>query len=171
MHADRQARVVVGVAESIAGLRALRVAVAEAHLRRAVLHAVRVWYLPLANRGPGVLVLRQEVAQNARLTLTRAFTTAMGGPPVGLEVVVAVVEGKPGPALTAYADRDNDLLVVGTGSPRRLSRPLSGSIARYCMKHVACPIQAVPPDAFARSAHRIARTIRRDLSDYRASPH
>ena len=165
MHVDRQARVVVGVAESIAGLRALRVAVAEAQLRHAVLHAVRTWHQPLPNLSPGVLVLRQEVTRNASLTLTRAFTTAMGGLPVGVEVVAAVVEGLPGPALTAYADRDNDLLVVGTGRTRRLSRLLSGSVARYCLTHAACPTLAVPPNAFARSAGRLARTMRRDLSD------
>jgi len=157
-------RVIVGVQESIAGLRALRVAVAEARQRGAVLHAVRTRRPPPPDGGTGVSLPPSESVSQAQDEVFRAFAAAMGRVPADIKVFIVVRDGEPGAALTAHADRDDDLLVVGVGRRGLVRRLLSGSVARYCLSHAACPVLAVPPDQFAISARKLAGALRRDPS-------
>ena len=154
-------RVVVGVDDSLTGLRALRVAVAEARRRGAQLHAVRVWTIG-ALGGPGMVYLKADVANLAAATVTRAFLAAMGGVPRDVTVVVALPEGERVAVLTAYADRDDDLLVIGSAQRSFPGRLFRTSIARRCMGRGSCMVLAVPPVQFARHEARIRRAIRRD---------
>jgi nucleotide-binding universal stress UspA family protein len=157
-------RVIVGIQESIAGLRALRLAVAETRQRGAVLHAVRVRRpVPLAS-GTGVALPPSESVCEAQDEVFQAFAAAMGRVPADIEVFIIVKDGEPGAALTAHADRDDDLLVVGVGRRGLVRRLFSGSVARYCLSHAACPVLAVPPDQFSQSAQKLARALHRDLS-------
>ena len=157
-------RIVVGVEDSFAGLRALRVAVAMARSNGAAVHAVRVW--ARGERGPGGFASWfDEMERIAANVITAAFAKSMGGRPDDLPVVATTLVGSPGPALVDYAYRDDDLLVVGaTGGwwPGSL-RP---SVPRYCVAHARCPVVVVPADVFARQARRAAtaRAIRRDLA-------
>lgn len=151
---------IVGVDGSLAGLRALRVAVAEARTRAAVLHAVRAWqYEPVA--GPATGLCAREAQRAAGEAIVSAFAEAMGGVPDDVAVRGVVVNGTPGDALTRYADRDDDLLVIGRGQHGRLARLLRPRVGRYCATHASCPVLVVPPDAFAREASR--RRLSRDL--------
>jgi nucleotide-binding universal stress UspA family protein len=150
-------RVIVGVGASATGLRALRLAVAEARLRGAALHAVRAW-TPSTNTvlaSTAVLAARGDLAA----ALVREAFADIGGPPADLSMVTATLEGPAGPMLVAYADRDDDLLVVA--APRRRLRP---SVARYCLAHATCPVLAVPPDRLARHRRQVAQALRRDLA-------
>jgi len=162
---DSAGRVVVGVDSSVAGLRALRLAVAEARRRGAELHAIRVW------NGSGAWETGSECHYNARQVqaaaeLSMAFTATMGRVPDDIEVVAMAAAGRPGPMLVAYAHRDEDLLFVGTSQRGWLRWLCRRSTARYCVAHAACPVVAVPPDTFARTAspRRLARAISRDLA-------
>jgi nucleotide-binding universal stress UspA family protein len=156
--------VIVGIQETIAGLRALRLAVAEARQRGAVLHAVRVRRPVPPDGGSGVALPPSESVREAQDEVFQAFAAAMGGVPVDVEVFIVVRDGDPGAALTAHADRDDDLLVVGVGRRGFVRWLFSGSVARYCLSHAACPVLAVPPDQFAMSARKLARALRRDPS-------
>jgi nucleotide-binding universal stress UspA family protein len=161
MNTRRISRVVVGIDDTVAGLRALRQAVAEARRRGVELHAVRVWSVGYLG-SYGVAYLKTDLAELAAEAVTRSFAMALGGAPRDVKVMVALLEGDPATVLTRYADADDDLLVVGC--PRRsLLRRLSGlSTARQCVAQAACPVLAVPPTAFAREERQMARVIRRD---------
>jgi len=149
-------RVIVGVAVSLAGLRALRVAAAQARSRGAVLHTVRAWqYEPVA--GPAIGLWARAAQRAAGDAIVRAFAETMGGIPDDIAVRGVVVSGSPGEALVRYADRDDDLLVVGCGRHGRLGRLLSRRVGRFCSTHASCPVLVVPPDT---SAHPTAQTAR-----------
>jgi nucleotide-binding universal stress UspA family protein len=154
-------RVIVGVDTSLAGLEALRRGVGEAR-RDGVLYAVRVWTRPLASAGPLVppIVLGDSLACDARLYVERAFCEAMGGVPTDLPIHVATPEGAPGPTLVRLADRENDILVVGTGGRGWLHRLVFGSVSRYCLSHARCPVLGVPAHALAREVGHHGRRAR-----------
>ncbi len=157
-------RVIVGVEDSLAGLRALRVAVAEARRRGAVLHAVRTW-IHNPSRGGDLGVCYEELERAAADEIISVFDKTMGGLPADVDVVTATVVGPPGRTLVRYADRDDDTLVVGATCGPWVLRVLRPSVPRYCVARAQCPVLVVPPDAFARQARRegLARAIRRDL--------
>jgi nucleotide-binding universal stress UspA family protein len=157
-------RVVVGVEDTLAGLRALRVAVAEARRRGAALHALRAWtFTPSRSGGPGAWY--DEMQKVAADKVVAAFDKAMGGLPRDVEVVSGTLVGPPGSALVDYAHRDDDLLVVGATRGNRLVRLLRASVPRYCVAWARCAVLVVPPDTFARQARResLARAIRREF--------
>lgn len=165
MRRDSVPRVIVGVDGSLAGLRAVRVAVVEARQRGAVLHAVRAWRLaPLRPGSPADW--HRQVECEAMDFIARAFDEAMGGVPDDVEVVMATALGRPGRALVDYAHDDNDLLIVGSGQRSWWRRLFRSSTARYCAPRACCPVLVVPLDAFARAARRegISRAVRRDLT-------
>ncbi|GAA4472816.1 universal stress protein [Phytohabitans houttuyneae] len=158
-------RVVVGVDLSLAGLRALRLAVAEAGRRGVAVHAVRVWNCDSSWQDDAA-GCTEEIGEQARAEAVAAFDAAMGGIPHDVRVVITPVVGRPWSALVDYAYRDNDLLYVGTSQRhwwRRLFRP---STARYCAAHASCPVVVVPAESFVRSAagRRQTRAIIRELS-------
>jgi nucleotide-binding universal stress UspA family protein len=156
--------VIVGVDESLAGLRALRSAVTEARRRGAVLHAIRVWNFNPAWRG-NPAGWYQEIEREAADTLDRAFAEAMGGIPGDLKVVVGTPMGRPDRVLIEYAHDDHDLLVLGCSQRRWWRRLLHRSTAKYCASRALCPVLVVPLDAFARTASQegLKRAVRRDL--------
>ncbi len=156
---EKAGRVVVGVHDSLAGLRALRLAVAEARRREATLHAVRVSLVPSQGFGPALLA-------EDRRAIEHAFATALGGFPTDLDVEMVALLGSPGPALTGYACRETDLLVVGAGRRGRLRRLLrGGGVAGHCVAHATCQVLAVPPQQLARAATTRAatRALHRDV--------
>lgn len=160
----RPPRVVVGVDESLAGLRALRCAVEEARRRKAQLHAIRVWAFNGSTRSAYQLI--EEHRGAAIASVESAFAEAMGGVPFDLDVVLQVVAGgNPARILVQSASADQDLLVVGASGDGALRRFLRRSVARYCAKKAACPVLVVPPTAFARQAgrHSVASDVERDL--------
>lgn len=155
-------RVIVGVQDCLAGLQALRCAVTEARRRAAPLCAVRAWTFPYAGQSVGLRAWRQELVDEAALTVYGAFTTALGCLPVDVDVRVVAPEGGSARALVELADRDDDLLVVGDCQRRRLRRMRSHSVARYCVRHAVCPVLVVPPPALARvSPHDLSREAQR----------
>src|SRR6266480_3524520 len=118
-------RIVVGVHNSLAGLCALRRAVAEARRRGVALHAVRAWPPTPSPRA---------------IAVHHAFSEAMGGIPIDLDVHILVTAGPPGPALVEYADGDDDLLVVGSSQRRWWRRLIGSSVAAYCVRRAQCAV-------------------------------
>jgi nucleotide-binding universal stress UspA family protein len=147
MSEHRDARVVVGVSQSLAGLQALRYGVAEARHRRVPLHAVRAWRFDTAWHGPDVRRWRHEMAQEALQCVDEAFRLALGGLPVDVDVNMLAAEGRPDDVLTEMAASPGDLIVVGGGGRRWPSW-----LVRTCMRRAACPVAVVPPPEIARKA-------------------
>jgi hypothetical protein len=78
MSEQRSVRVVVGVAQSLAGLQALRYAVAESRRRRSPLYAVRSWSFEASWQGFEDR-RRREIAEESLQYVYDAFEAAMGG--------------------------------------------------------------------------------------------
>jgi nucleotide-binding universal stress UspA family protein len=158
-------RVVVGVNDSLAGLQALRFAVAHARRFDVAVHAVRAWALNPPGMDPLTLQLRAQVAAEALASVGLAFADAMGGMPTDVSVEAVAAEGPAGPALVDYACLPGDLLVVGDG--RRCTRRIRGlgPAAHYCLRHARCPVVTVPAPEWANPAtvRRLTRDVRRDL--------
>jgi nucleotide-binding universal stress UspA family protein len=165
MSGQQDGRVIVGVEDTPAGLRALRWAVAEARRRGVALHAVRTWRFSAGWQGADVGRYRREIATDAGFALVDAFATALGGIPNDVTVHALVLEGAPAPTLVRYADRDGDLIVVAASSRRWL--PWLGVDAR-CLRRAGCPVVVVPAPALARagSARALARKLRRETEQY-----
>jgi nucleotide-binding universal stress UspA family protein len=160
---DNTTRVIVGVSGSLAGLAALRTAVAEARLRNADLIAVRAWAFKASWRESGTRIWRQEIANQAAHILADAFDTAMGGPPRDLNVQMLVAEGLPERVLVERADRVDDLLVIGAPAGG-FWRPTRTIVVRFCARHAHCRLMVVPPPELARlgKTAAMARHLRRE---------
>ncbi|MBO0868141.1 MAG: universal stress protein [Micromonosporaceae bacterium] len=155
-------RIVIGVQDSTAGLRALRCGVAQARRMGAEVYAVRAY----AGGGPGagypVAEVRVDLSVRAAELARDVLLRAAGGLPPGLAVHAVGMDGAPGRVLVAFADRDDDLLVVGDAQRAGVCRLRSGSVARYCVRHAVCPVLVVPAPALARvSGHEITREAQR----------
>jgi nucleotide-binding universal stress UspA family protein len=146
---DKRPRVIVGVRDSLAGLRALRRAVAEARSRDAVLHALRAWTAPSAGYTSLPRTWVPDFDDIALEEIRHSFDAAMGELPRDIDLRFVRVQGLAGPALVEYAHRDDDLLVVGIGRHNLAGRLFSRRVAAYCLRKAVCPVLVVPPDAFA----------------------
>ena len=164
MGTERSGRVVVGLSDSITGLGALRVAVDEARRRGMPLHVVRVWNTDGLWGTAGIGYVRVDQVQLTADAVVRAFGTALGVVPMDVRVVAVAVEGATAAGLVGYATRDGDLLVVGEPDRGVLRRLFGRSVAQRCVARAVCPVLAVPPAIFARSAHRLARQLRHDMA-------
>jgi nucleotide-binding universal stress UspA family protein len=146
-------RVIAGVTGSVGNLHALRRAAAEARERGTGLVAVHAWVPPggdFSERRCPLPDLRQVWRDAAWQRLKDAFDAALGGFPPGLRVEPVVIRGEAGPVLVDIADREDDLLVLGSGR-RRAFRPLPRHrVSRYCLSRAACPLLIVPPTRLAR---------------------
>jgi nucleotide-binding universal stress UspA family protein len=150
MPAYEPQRVVIGVQDSIAGVNALRRGVAEARRRHATVYAVRA---STSRRASGYLAGRtRRVEQTTRAAQSAldVFVRAVGGIPPDVEVRVIAVDEPAGPALVSFADREDDLLVVGDAQRRGMHRLRSGSVARHCVRRAGCPVLVVPPPVLAK---------------------
>ncbi|MGW3116674.1 universal stress protein [Streptomyces sp. NPDC001107] len=56
-----------------------------------------------------------------------------------------VARGTPVRVLVRLADRERDVVVVGTGRQTRLHRAFWPSVGRHCLAHAGCPVLAAPP--------------------------
>jgi nucleotide-binding universal stress UspA family protein len=157
---SRPAHVIVGVHGSLTSLAALRVALQEARDRSAVLVPVLAWS-PVGGEyayrrapcGPLLKVWRENASQR----LVTAFDEALGGYPHDVEVRPHVIRGEAGSVLAQVAADIGNLLVIGSGRRRMLSRRWQGPTARYCLAHATCPVLLVPPPELLYDADRLAR--------------
>ena len=143
-------RIIVGVHGSLGSLQALRYAAAEARQRDVPLLPVIAWVPPggdLAERRHSSPYLRKLWREAAWERLNAAFDDGLGGMPADLQVEPHVERGETGAVLVDVASQPEDLLIIGTGRRRILTRLFRNSVARYCLAHAKCPVLAVPPSA------------------------
>jgi nucleotide-binding universal stress UspA family protein len=151
-------RVVVGVADSPGSLQALRFGAGLARQHRAALVAVTAWVPPggdYADRRHPSTSLRAVWRESARKRQQDAIGLALGGRPADLKFETLVLRGEPGPTLVCFADRDDDVLVIGAGRRGWLRRWLCCRVGRYCLAHADCPVLAVPPSPLAKAGRRL----------------
>jgi nucleotide-binding universal stress UspA family protein len=144
MNVRRDPQVIVGVDRSMAGLAALRVAIAEAVRRDVPLHAARVRSSTFAPV--------DDFSQ-----IDAAFQDAFGGFPAGVRVCRELLTPPVALALTERADHPGDLLILGAGSRRGLWRAFwrrlrPGSDLRSCLRRAKCPVIVVCEPEMSRDA-------------------
>ncbi|MCM4083617.1 universal stress protein [Actinoplanes sp. TRM88002] len=146
----------MGISLSLAGLEALRFAVAEARRRDSRLMAVRAWVCHRSSWAWPDREYERTLADKARRTIVEAFEEAAGEVPADLPVVRRTAEGWPPIVLKESVTSPRDLLVIGAGR-----RWPAGEVVRACVRHQACPVVVVPPPEMARLAR--GRTTARRL--------
>lgn len=161
---NHRGRVIVGIDPSPSGLAALRRAVQEARERETTLVAVRSW-LTQPRMYAVAPDLREVDEADARRLVDQTFVETLGGYPQDLTTETVVLPDYPGPALVTLADKDDDLLVLGSG--RRNRRGSTSRTVRYCAAWAACPVLVVPPPQLARtvSQRALLRQLRREIDD------
>jgi nucleotide-binding universal stress UspA family protein len=145
-------RIVAGVNGSPGSVHALRQAAGLACHHDALLIPLLTWVPPegdLAERKSPRLPRRALWEDDAWQRLWGALDTAFGGLPAGIRAQPAVLRGHPGRVLTDVADREGDLLIIGSGRQDPL-RWLRCRVSRYCLANAHCPVLAIPPPALAR---------------------
>jgi len=160
-------RVVVSVDDSVGGPAALRRAVDMASAGGSPLPAVRSWGLGLPRHGGcrrrrqrgdrGHLVMPYNGAGQRDQVPTlvgRAFGDATGGVPKRVAVTTTPPGGNPGRVVTDLANRDGDVLVVGTGPERSPGRLVHGSVSHCCRQHARCQVEVIPPADAAPATDR-----------------
>jgi len=150
-------RIIVGVHGSLGSLQALRWAAEEARARQHTLVPVIAWMPPggdFAERSHPSGYLRHVWRDAASQRLTDAFEAGLGGLPADVEIKARVERGDTGPVLVDVASQPGDLLVIGTGRRRPVSRALRRSVGRYCLAHATCPVLAVPPSRLMAEMQR-----------------
>ena len=153
MNTTRMPRVVVGVDDSLAGLEALRYAVAEARRRGVTLRAIRAWQFAMPWYEQDAGQHRAAMVDTAAMVMHTAFQHAMGGLPRDVAVEALAIEGPPDKVLVTQADNDDDLLVVGRPGPGRDWRERLGrawhrltGVSRvdvHCVRLAICPVVTV----------------------------
>lgn len=164
MNPGHPSRVIVGIDPSPSGMSALRRAVDEARERDATLVAVRSW-LTQPRMYAVAPDLREVDEADTRELVTRTFAETLGGLPDDVMVEQVVLPDYPGPALVRLADRESDLLVLGSGHRRR--RGSGSRTVRYCVAWAACPVLVVPPPQLARflPPRVLLRQLRREIEE------
>lgn len=147
-------RIIIGANGSPGSIRALRYAEDLAQFSGATLVPVIAWTPPggeMAERRAPSSELRRVWAAAAKQRLRDAMDAAWGGLPDGLDVRAVIARGQAGPVLVDEAESGDDLLVLGTGRRSLRSWLVSGRVTRYCLRHAACPVLAVPPAVLSGS--------------------
>ena len=146
------ARLIVGVDESPASRWALAWAIGVArlhHLPLVAVHVTRAPMHPFPEALPVQHTFRQTEDGRGGEVVSDAFDDVAGGVPEDLTVAVAARVGDPGYHLVELA-REGDLLVLGRGRRRLLSRLLLPSTSMYCARHAQTTVvivrQPTPPD-------------------------
>jgi hypothetical protein len=121
---------VVGASQSVAGLQAMRFAVAEARRRGTPLRAIRVFGFEPPWKGPEVARFQAAFARDALHYNYDAFDLAVGGQPGQVDLVVETPNDSVGSARTRAAAQADSLLVLGGRMPRRGP----SAVVRTCLK-------------------------------------
>jgi nucleotide-binding universal stress UspA family protein len=151
-------RVIAGVSSSSGCLPAVRYAAEVARAHQLPLVPVLAWLPPggeLAERSHPSPVLRELWAEAASRRLREVLEIAFGGLPPGVATQPMVIRGEPGRSLVQLASEPGDLLVIGAGRRRLISRALHAGVSRYCLAHAVCPVVAVPPSPLDRELGRL----------------
>ncbi|GAA1331529.1 universal stress protein [Saccharothrix algeriensis] len=142
--------ILVGVDGSPASRKALRWALEQAVRTGDTVEATMAWsrepeFVPAVSLGVHPHAdspARRHPARELHSIVEQVRATVPGAP----DVAEVTITGDAGTALTR-ASRQADLLVVGSCGHSPLAEVFLGSVAADCVRHTACPIVVVPPEA------------------------
>jgi nucleotide-binding universal stress UspA family protein len=141
---DRKQLIVAGVSGSLASRAALSWAAAEARLRRASLHVVRVWD-PVRRAAPYAAVDATPTCGERQAEARHGLAAALRaefGPAMPDDVTFELAEGVPERVLV---DRFGgaDLLVLGVTASSWLHGRSTGPVVRACLARARCPVVVI----------------------------
>lgn len=166
-----RANVIVGIVDSLAGLRAVREAVSLARCRRAQLIAIKTYTEPLYDSTPfhGLLatsqlygiglhgddtIAHEEIEQRQRIAESNAlgemrqtFETALGEVPRNIPMRLMTTTSKLDAAIISVVHDDRDVIVLPIDNvpPRRFNKRAA---------RLGCLVLLVPPHELAHKVHR-----------------
>jgi nucleotide-binding universal stress UspA family protein len=152
-------KVIVGISPSLAGLEALRFAIAEARRREVPLLAVRTWMLDAGPRARNVWQWEATLSTEGRILIEETFRLAAGHRPDDVDIVVRSPGGNAAAVLKACATSQSDVIIVGASRYKWLP----GGVGRGCIKGAGCPVIVVPRPEMARIAGTSGNRIVREL--------
>jgi nucleotide-binding universal stress UspA family protein len=137
--------IVVGVDGSDCSHSALRFALEEARIRKAKLHIVVAWHVPLPAYGAGWAPPPPNLAEDSEAAASDVLTAALelvkeSAASVKIEPVVR--EGQPAQILIEEAAKA-ELLVIGSRGRGGFRDLLLGSVSQQCAHHAHCPVTIV----------------------------
>lgn len=138
--------IVVGIDGSEESREALRLALEEARLRGAKVHAVHAWRLVSRGLGapllwPPTIETEGKIEEEYERWLDGIVREAAGDAP-DVEITTSVVEQEPATALIEAA-QDAELLIVGSRGHGGFTGLLLGSVSQQCAHHAPCPVVIV----------------------------
>ena len=152
-------KVIVGVSPSLAGLEALRFAIAEARRREVPLWAVRAWMLDAGPRARNVWQWEATLSAEGRVLVEETFRLAVGQRPDDLDIAVRSPGGNAAAVLRGCVTCPSDLIVVGASRYKWLP----GGVGRGVVKGAICPVVVVPRPEMARMAGTSGTRIAKEL--------
>ena len=138
--------IVVGVDGSESSQRALGWAVDEARFRRCTVEAVHVWQLPVLMGTPfGTVPIDVDAEGAAAQTQLDAIVDAVDAKGLDAPIERTFTTGVPARRLLEIAaERDADLVVVGSRGHGGFTGLLLGSVSQQVTHHAHCPVVVVP---------------------------
>ena len=140
--------IVVGVDGSDSSQRALTWAVDEARARGCTVEAVHVWQLPVLMGTPfGTVPIDVDAEGAAAQLQLDAMVDAIDASGLAAPVDRTFTTGSPAYRLLEIAaERDADLVVVGSRGHGGFTELLLGSVSQQVTHHAHCPVVVVPHD-------------------------
>ncbi len=138
--------VVVGTDGSDAASRAVSYGATEASVRGSKLLIVHSWFIPNFGYGSAYVAPINEIEIAAQEVVDKAVEATKEAFP-GIEVKGKLLEGTPGVRLVEVADKEADIVVIGTRGHGSFTSLLLGSVSAYVLHHSNIPVLLVRPEA------------------------
>lgn len=141
-----QKKILVGIDGSEGSLRALRWALAEAHLRGDAVEVFHGWHYPYVADPSGMVPYAgSELAESAQMLVDRALAD-VAVESVGITVTTRI-EQSAGASALVEASKGADLVVVGRRGHGGFLSLVMGSVAQQVAAHAHCPVVVVGPES------------------------
>ncbi len=137
--------VAVGTDGSEAATRAVSYAASEAMTRGSKLLIVHSWFIPNFGYGSAYVAPINEIEIAAQEVVDKAVEGTKTAFP-GLEIEGRLLEGTPGVRLIEEADKEADIVVIGTRGHGSFTSLLLGSVSAYVLHHSKIPVLLIRPE-------------------------
>lgn len=137
--------VLVGTDGSDGAARAVAFAADEAKARGAKLMVAHSWFIPNFGYGSAYVAPVTDIENAAKEILDKILTQAKAEYP-DLAIEGRLLEGTPGVRLCEIAEKEAEVMVIGTRGHGSFTSLLLGSVSSYVLHHSPVPVLLVRPE-------------------------